>query len=1296
MANQAIRARFLLAAIGLSTLSLAAVLSLTALFSATAQGPAPTPCATAVRAAPTFMPPGRRGPTAPPQNTALPSVDSCATPSPSPSLSETYYESKQPPQALLVSPQAGTPRDEAVLFTDFSYQNNNLLFPSATPNSADRFNGALRLVPAVNLKRGQSWFARRLKVNSGFQITFRFRISNTSSDGADGIAFVLHNDPAGLQAQSSTGGSMGYSQIKNAVAIEFDIFQNGDLNDPTANHIDVLSSTGVNQPVTSAHANPFTGYVVPTSNALENGNIHTARITYAANTLRVYYDDNTTPVLTKTIDIATPLNNSADQGAWVGFTAATGGNHANHDILTWELALPNVNTNPFLTPQYGATSAEYYAVPATSTGAPGVDFGVDREVLDINFAAAESAMRTAQGLVPGGTITRTPNMTRVPVEYRAKVWYPSDLTKGPYPLAVILHGNHPTCGTWNNKSSATPSNRRDDKYADYTLYAQCPRFQKPGSPLIINYEKVPSYRGYDYIAQTLAKAGFIAISIDASLGITLLPDAITTDDPGYIRARGRLVLRHLEKLYSWNQNGGFPFTDGTSQTLLQNKIDFSNILLVGHSRGGEGVRAAYNLYQNDSVTPAWNVRIPNVKFKGIFEIASTNNQNARILGSGYSPLPTAYPANGVAHGALAPMCDGDVTSLEGVRRFDEALRNLNDVPSNSKIVFVVRGTNHNFYNTEWQISEEFAPANGFICLGDAPIYTATWQATFSSAQLDAARYAVLSFAQSSFGSTPNASYSLNFNPLYNQPTVVNADKSYVVAPNATLHVNSLEDFTGTSGNSTPTAVAITATAGAFNPFADLPHVFPQRSLALEWDNPGPTPSYFQINFSQPQNFKPYLTLDFRAAIRPPTSSSAYSPDIIGVRLSLLDSNAESAYILFSPSRVGGTGVANNEDIFKWHPVFQTFRIPLCYFSGVDLAAIRGIKFTFDVEARPSPATNAPKSIFVANINLSYLTGAVYLPLSCTGGAFTRQYNTSKNAELNLTHNQSISEKSLSITASASQASYASTSTPAASGIIFTLHMPPDVSINNYTGEMPRVYGMLVGGKWFPGNLAGEERNKIQVILSPSDLTALPDGAPVRSYPVPYAYGPFNKSVMDMYPQLQGRATWLVYVLQNDLRPLLDDARRTELDKALEILTELVGPTYWLDQYQVRSEKGAAFIQKSIEASLILHRIVEDSFFGFDNPTLPGTQYTFGQIVSAVPYLPARMLSEMANPMMKDRPGFPSAENNPTVLAFSEALKQCWSFNVSTWLDLRAPCLEAWDLAVQIRAEMDARATPKAE
>lgn len=78
------------------------------------------------------------------------------------------------------------------------------------------------------------------------------------------------------------------------------------------------------------------------------------------------------------------------------------------------------------------------------------------------------------------------------MECRGSVHYPADLSNGPYPVLVWLHGRHSTC--YNPSTGASSS------------AWPCPTGRKP----------IRSYAGYDYAAQTMASHGYIVISISAN------------------------------------------------------------------------------------------------------------------------------------------------------------------------------------------------------------------------------------------------------------------------------------------------------------------------------------------------------------------------------------------------------------------------------------------------------------------------------------------------------------------------------------------------------------------------------------------------------------------------------------------------------------------------------------------------------------------------------------------------------------------------------------------------------------
>ncbi|MCI0366585.1 MAG: hypothetical protein L0219_22200, partial [Phycisphaerales bacterium] len=181
----------------------------------------------------------------------------------------------------------------------------------------------------------------------------------------------------------------------------------------------------------------------------------------------------------------------------------------------------------------------------------------------------------------------------------------------------------------------------------------------------------------------LAALGYIVVSINANRGVNAAPGV--PGDRGLNVRRSRLVLRHLQQLRRWSPGAETP-PSGLGD--LAGRIDFSHVGLLGHSCGGEGMRAAYNLYQSDPGGTNWQSLIGPVSFEAIFEIGPVDGQTAFM-----------FNALGTAWNVLLPMCDGDVFNLQGVRPFDRMLRAALESPQRQKSAFTVWGANHNFYNT---------------------------------------------------------------------------------------------------------------------------------------------------------------------------------------------------------------------------------------------------------------------------------------------------------------------------------------------------------------------------------------------------------------------------------------------------------------------------------------------------------------------------------------------------------------------------------------------------------------------
>jgi hypothetical protein len=230
-----------------------------------------------------------------------------------------------------------------------------------------------------------------------------------------------------------------------------------------------------------------------------------------------------------------------------------------------------------------------------------------------------------------------------PVDLWGVVFYPTGLPEGPYPLVIFLHGNHGICrqGTSDFCAPDPPS---------------CPG----------GYTQTPNHRGYDYAASRLASYGYIVVSISAN--------AINCRADG-IPERGRLVLAHLDRWAIWNSPDGAP----PFGARFSGKVDLNNTGLMGHSRGGEGVRAAYNYNYNEGLGYGINA---------VYEIGPVDfNRRFNIFDTPWS--------------VLLPGCDGDVSDNQGMRAFDRAQTLSEPIYPSPKAQQFIWGTNHNFYNQEW-------------------------------------------------------------------------------------------------------------------------------------------------------------------------------------------------------------------------------------------------------------------------------------------------------------------------------------------------------------------------------------------------------------------------------------------------------------------------------------------------------------------------------------------------------------------------------------------------------------------
>lgn len=492
-------------------------------------------------------------------------------------------------------------------------------------------------------------------------------------------------------------------------------------------------------------------------------------------------------------------------------------------------------------------------------------------------------------------------------EIWAKVFYPKDQT-GKAPLVVMLHGNHATCGD----PSTSP---RRDTSCYYTNSGQCP----PG------YIVVPSHEGYNYLAENLASWGFWVVSVNANRGINC--SWADNDDFGLIYTRGKLVLKHLALLYQWSTQGGAPESLKLGQKGLADKIDFSHVGLFGHSRGGQGVRAAYNLYSDEQL---WQQKIPSLGIKAIYEVGATDFS-----------MPEHIDAKGVVWNQLLPMCDGDVSDLQGRMPFERMMSLMEQKPDAQKSLYEVWGANHNFFNTEWQQSDSVGCNHGTKIFNQKLAGSVEQQAV--------ALASVPAFFRSHLtNDVPNKedqAYNKNFNPLFLLPeTVTNVtqvDRDFTPTPGL-VSMMVVEDFdkkTGinSSGNSNLSNEIIIKHKRLIN-------TENQHQADISWQVAAAN-TFFEAVFAgvgQGVNAFDAVTLDFRIAREKNKLNSEDDITDFGIKLEDAEGHFSNEISVSDYALLNGPGTDNL--------VFKTVRIPLSAFTGVNVSRLRGVRFVFDKSA----------------------------------------------------------------------------------------------------------------------------------------------------------------------------------------------------------------------------------------------------------------------------------------------------------------------------------------------------------
>lgn len=287
----------------------------------------------------------------------------------------------------------------------------------------------------------------------------------------------------------------------------------------------------------------------------------------------------------------------------------------------------------------------------------------DLETIDANPASTGSYDFTEADYDFGTQSVALANIGGVRGEMQGRIYLPT--TGGRRPVVLLLHGRHSTC------------------YAEGSSGASLAWPCSGTRPL-----SIPSYAGYDGTGRALASHGYAVVSISANA--INANDNQRAPDQG-AQARGQLVLDTLSMLRKADAGESVSLhddardldvslddalEDALDSADLQGRFDLSEIGLMGHSRGGEGITSAATL--NAALDEPFGIR-------SLLPLAPVD--------FGRMTVPNV-PLN-----VVLPYCDGDVSNQQGQHMLDDSRYAFDDDALRAGTW--VMGANHNFFNTVW-------------------------------------------------------------------------------------------------------------------------------------------------------------------------------------------------------------------------------------------------------------------------------------------------------------------------------------------------------------------------------------------------------------------------------------------------------------------------------------------------------------------------------------------------------------------------------------------------------------------
>lgn len=185
---------------------------------------------------------------------------------------------------------------------------------------------------------------------------------------------------------------------------------------------------------------------------------------------------------------------------------------------------------------------------------------------------------------------------------------------------------------------------------------------------------VPSYLGYDYLAEYLASNGYVVVSIDENI-----VNGLSNEND----ARALLVLENIKALLSEGKD---------EKSLAYDLIDPDRIVIAGHSRGGECVSTAYLFNDLEACPDNGNNRFNyHFNISGVIAIAPVCDQ--------YMPADHTVRIEDVNYLLLHGANDQDVNEMIGEKQYNNV--EFTGKKDCFKSYVYIMGANHGQFNTKW-------------------------------------------------------------------------------------------------------------------------------------------------------------------------------------------------------------------------------------------------------------------------------------------------------------------------------------------------------------------------------------------------------------------------------------------------------------------------------------------------------------------------------------------------------------------------------------------------------------------